>query len=246
MFRDHDDILVLDGVVKRFGGLTALDSVSLRVERSEIVGIIGPNGSGKTTLFANIAGFLTPNAGTIMFENRSIVGEPPFRICEMGLVRTFQITQPFGELTVAENVLVGAMRPCPKLAQARQKATEILNFVGLASQSRVQAGSLTIADRKRLELARALATKPKLLLLDEIMAGLRPTEVDAAIELIYKIRDMGVTVVVVEHLMHAVLALSERLYVLHHGSLIAEGKPEEVIHRPEVVDAYFGEPLGTT
>ena len=164
----------------------------------------------------------------------------------MGLVRTFQITQPFGELTVAENVLVGAMRPCPKLAQARQKATEILNFVGLASQSRVQAGSLTIADRKRLELARALATQPKLLLLDEIMAGLRPTEVDAAIELIYKIRDMGVTVVVVEHLMHAVLALSERLYVLHHGSLIAEGKPEEVIHRPEVVDAYFGEPLGTT
>ncbi|MGE3872506.1 MAG: ABC transporter ATP-binding protein [Parvibaculaceae bacterium] len=241
MSHDKQDMLDLQKVVKRFGGLTALDNVSLHVRRGEIVGIIGPNGSGKTTLFANIAGFQTPDSGSITFEGQSIVGRPPFRICEMGLVRTFQITQPFGDLTVADNVLVGAMRAIPRLAEAREKSAEVLEFVGLAPQARKQANGLTIADRKRLELARAIATQPKLLLLDEIMAGLRPAEVDTAIELIARIRRSGVTVVLVEHLMRAVMALSERLYVLHHGGLIAEGEPSEVIQRPEVVDAYFGE-----
>jgi branched-chain amino acid transport system ATP-binding protein len=234
-------LLVLEGVTRRFRGLTALDAVSMRVGAGEIVGIIGPNGSGKTTLFATISGFLRPHAGTITFEGRSLVGLRPSAANARGLARTFQIVQPFGGLTVRDNVIAGALRGGREtLADARRAAAAVLDLAGLAPVGDQLAATLTIADRKRLEIARALATRPRLLLLDEVMAGLRPAEVEAAIGLVRRIREAGVTVVVVEHLIRAVLALSERMYVLHHGRVIAEGEPRQVIHRPEVVGAYFG------
>jgi branched-chain amino acid transport system ATP-binding protein len=246
MANSGERLLILQGVSKRFGGLLALNNVSLQVNRGEIVGVIGPNGSGKTTLFATITGFLLAESGQIVFDGRSISGLQPFRICQLGIVRTFQLTQPFSGLTALENVLIGALHGGRPVRQAQNLALEILSFVGLADKASQRADELTIADLKRLELARALATQPKLLLLDEIMAGLRPGEVDLAVTLIRQIQQRGVTLIVVEHLMRAVMALSDRLYVLHHGSLIAEGEPEQVIHRPEVVDAYFGEHIVDT
>lgn len=234
-------LLELERVTKRFGGLTALDGVSLRVGAGEIVGIIGPNGSGKTTLFATASGFLRPEGGDIRFDGRSIVGLRPSRINALGLARTFQIVQPFAGLSVRENVLIGALRGGREtLATARRIAAEVLDLVGLSARAGQPAGNLTLPEQKRLEMARALATQPKLVLLDEIMAGLRPAEVDQAIGLLRQIRGRGVTLVIVEHLVRAVLALAERMYVLHHGSLIAEGRPDEVIHQPAVVEAYFG------
>ncbi|MFO1351668.1 MAG: ABC transporter ATP-binding protein [Gammaproteobacteria bacterium] len=237
-------LLALSGVTKRFGGLTALDGVTLQVAAGETVGVIGPNGSGKTTLFATIAGFLQADAGAIRFDDQSIADLRPFRICERGLVRTFQITQPFAELSVADNVLIGALHGGRPLSAARLLAMDTLAFVGLAPNAKRLAGELTLPGRKRLELARALATQPRLILLDEIMAGLRPTEVDEAIELLRAVRGRGITLVVVEHLMRAIVALADRLYVLHHGSVIAEGAPDEVMRLPAVVDAYFGESGG--
>ncbi len=235
-------LLELAGVTKRFGGLTAVDRVSLAVAAGEIVGVIGPNGSGKTTMFATVSGFLVPDEGEIRFEGRRIIGLRPSRVAALGIARTFQIVQPFAGLTVLDNVVAGALRGGREtLATARRVAAEVIDAVGLGPERTKLAGALPIAGRKRLEIARALATRPKLLLLDEVMAGLRPTEVDQAIALVRRIRDSGVTVIVVEHLMRAVLALSERLYVLHHGALIAEGEPREVIRRPDVVRAYFGE-----
>jgi branched-chain amino acid transport system ATP-binding protein len=234
-------LLVLDAVTKRFRGLTALDRVSMQVHAGEIVGVIGPNGSGKTTLFATMSGFLRLDGGAITMEGRSLTGLRPSAANARGLARTFQIVQPFGGLTVRDNVIAGALRGGrERLANARLAAAEVLDLMGLWPLRDQLAATLTIADRKRLEIARALATRPKLLLLDEVMAGLRPAEVEAAIALIRRIRDQGVTIIVVEHLIRAVLALSERMYVLHHGRVIAEGEPREVIHRPEVVAAYFG------
>jgi len=234
-------LLELERVTKRFGGLTALDGVSLRVGAGEIVGIIGPNGSGKTTLFATASGFLRPEGGDVRFDGRSIVGLRPSRINALGLARTFQIVQPFAGLSVRENVLIGALRGGREtLTAARRIAAEVLDLVELGAKAGQPAGNLTLPEQKRLELARALATQPRLVLLDEIMAGLRPGEVDQAIGLLRQIRGRGVTLVIVEHLVRAVLALAERMYVLHHGSLIAEGRPDEVIHQPAVVEAYFG------
>lgn len=234
-------LLELERVTKRFGGLTAVDRVSLAVEPREILGVIGPNGSGKTTLFATVSGFLRPDAGEVRFEGQPIAGLKPSRIAALGIARTFQVVQPFAGLTVLDNVVAGALRGGRERLQAAQRAAEeVIAQCGLAAERNKLAGALTIAGRKRLEIARALATRPKLLLLDEVMAGLRPTEVDQAIELVRSIRAAGVTVIVVEHLMRAVLALSERLYVLHHGALIAHGDPRAVIERPEVIEAYFG------
>jgi branched-chain amino acid transport system ATP-binding protein len=240
-----DGLLVLENVTKRFGGLTALDGVSMRVEAGEIVGVIGPNGSGKTTLFATVSGFLKPDGGRITFQGQSIVGLRPSRANALGLARTFQIVQPFAGISVRDNVVIGALGGGrERLATARRAADQVLELVGLIAKGGQLAGNLTLADQKRLELARALATRPRLVLLDEIMAGLTPAEVDQAIDLLRRIRAEGVTLVVVEHLIRAVLALAGRMYVLHHGSLIAEGRPDEVIHRPEVVDAYFGKAAG--
>jgi branched-chain amino acid transport system ATP-binding protein len=234
-------LLVVEEVTKRFGGLTALDRVSVAVEPGEIVGIIGPNGSGKTTLFATVSGFLRPEAGRIALDGDSIVGLRPSATSARGLARTFQIAQPFAGLSVLDNVVIGALRGGREsLARARAVAADVVDFVGLAAVRDRLAANVTLADRKRLEVARALATRPRLLLLDEVMAGLRPTEVDECIALVRRIRDQGVTVVLVEHLIRAVLALSERMYVLHHGRVIAAGAPQEVIHAPHVVSAYFG------
>jgi branched-chain amino acid transport system ATP-binding protein len=236
-----EKLLELYGVTKRFRGLTAVDQVSFSVSPGEIIGIIGPNGSGKTTTFSCVSGFLVPEEGDILFEGQSIKGHKPSDIALRGVARTFQVVQPFEDLSVVENVVIGALRGGEvALDEARAYAREITDFVGLGPVAEQLAGSLTIPGRKRLEIAKALATRPKLLLLDEVMAGLRPSEVDLAIKLVRAIRDKGITVILVEHLMRAVMALSERLLVLDHGALIAHGDPRSVIADPAVVEAYFG------
>ena len=235
-------LLQVQGLTKRFGGLTAVDQVSFEVPSGRIVGVIGPNGSGKTTLFANVSGFQTPNAGRVIFEGQDVTGFKPSALCALGIARTFQIVQPFAGLSVFDNVVTGALRGGRTgLVEAKAKASQVIGLCGLAPVARQLAGALPIAGRKRLEVARALATQPKLLLLDEVMAGLRPTEVDQAIELVRAIRANGVTVILVEHLMRAVMALSEELLVLQQGRLIARGDAREVVTRPEVVSAYFGQ-----
>lgn len=239
-------LLKLESVTKRFRGLTAVDRFNMTVDEGQIVGIVGPNGSGKTTTFACVSGFLRPEEGRVIFQGQDITGLQPYQIARLGISRTFQIVQSFEELTVLDNVVLGALKPDEanhsiSIAEARYRAAEVIDLVGLAPDALKLGGSLGIPGRKRLEIARALATRPKVLLLDEVMAGLRPVEVDQAVEIIRNIRDRGVTIVVVEHLMRAVLALSEKLYVIHHGALLAEGiDPREVLGRPEVVDAYFG------
>ena len=234
-------LLRVQGLTKRFGGLTAVDDVSFEVPAGRIVGVIGPNGSGKTTLFANVSGFQTPQAGEVWFEGRNVTGLKPSALCALGIARTFQIVQPFAGLSVFDNIVTGALRGGrTPLAQAQAKAAEVMALCGLAPVARQLAGALPIAGRKRLEVARAVATQPKLLLLDEVMAGLRPTEVDEAITLVRQIRASGVTVILVEHLMRAVMALSEELLVLQQGKLIARGAAREVVNRPDVISAYFG------
>jgi branched-chain amino acid transport system ATP-binding protein len=235
-------LLEVRHLTKRFGGLTAVDDVSFEVPAGRIVGVIGPNGSGKTTLFATVSGFLPPNGGQVVFDGRDVTGLQPSELCGLGIARTFQIVQPFAGLTVFDNVVAGALRGGRTgLAEAKARAAQVIDTCGLRAVSQSLAGSLPIAGRKRLEVARALATGPKLLLLDEVMAGLRPTEVDEAIRLVRTIRDGGVTVILVEHLMRAVMALSEELLVIQQGRLIARGDAREVVERPEVVRAYFGE-----
>lgn len=236
------NLLVVKNLVKRFGGLTAVDHVSFEVVPGRVLGVIGPNGSGKTTLFANVSGFQTPEAGEVIFDGQSITGLRPSEICSRGIARTFQIVQPFAGLSVFDNVVTGALRGGrTQLPEAKERAAQVIALCGLTPVANQLAGSLPIAGRKRLEVARALATQPKLLLLDEVMAGLRPTEVDQAVELIFAIRDSGITVILVEHLMRAVMALCEELMVLQQGKLIARGEPRAVCDLPEVVRAYFGE-----
>ena len=236
------DLLVVKNLVKRFGGLTAVDHVSFEVMPGRILGVIGPNGSGKTTLFANVSGFQTPEAGEVIFNGQSITGLRPSEICSRGIARTFQIVQPFAGLSVFDNVVTGALRGGrSQLPEAKERAAQVIAMCGLTPVANQLAGSLPIAGRKRLEVARALATQPKLLLLDEVMAGLRPSEVDQAVELIFAIRASGITVILVEHLMRAVMALCEELMVLQQGKLIARGEPRAVCDLPEVVRAYFGE-----
>jgi branched-chain amino acid transport system ATP-binding protein len=216
--------------------------VSFEIPEGQIVGVIGPNGSGKTTLFANVSGFQVPDAGRVVFGGQDITGKKPSAISALGIARTFQIVQPFAGLSVFDNIVTGALRGGRTgMEEARSKAAEVIRLCGLQPESDKLAGSLPIAGRKRLEVARALATRPRLLLLDEVMAGLRPTEVDEAIELIRTIRAGGVTVILVEHLMRAVIALSEHMLVLQQGRLIASGDPRVCLELPQVVQAYFGE-----
>jgi branched-chain amino acid transport system ATP-binding protein len=234
-------ILDIRGVTRRFRGLVALDNVSLTVQSGEIFAIIGPNGAGKTTLFNLVAGDLAPDAGEIHFDGRRIDGLPPERICRAGLARTFQIVRPFPDLTVLDNVAIGAMLHIPRMADARAAARDVLQRLDLADRGGHLARSLTLPDRKRLEVARALATRPKLLLLDEVMAGLRPTETDRIVSLLRDInREHGVTIVLIEHVMRAVVALADRAHVLHHGATIAQGTPAEVIRDPAVIHSYLG------
>ncbi len=227
-------------VSKSFGGLKAVDRASLDVAPGEIVGLIGPNGAGKTTLFATIAGFHRPDAGTVTFEGKPITGLAPHRICAAGMVRTFQITQPFAGISVRENIMVGAYLHTADRHLAAREAEAVAGLVGMKDQLDQRGADLTVAGRKRLELARALATGPRLLLLDEVMAGLNPTEIVEIVGVIRNIRASGVTILLIEHVMQAVTSLAERVYVLNQGRMIAEGTPAAIADNEEVIEAYLG------
>lgn len=233
-------MLKLSGLTKIFGGLKAVDNASLSVDEGRIVALIGPNGAGKTTLFSCIAGFQPVDAGRVEFMGEDITGLPVHQIARRGMVRTFQITQPFAKLSVHENIAVGAYQKYPDREQAWEHARRVGEQVGMGAILEQPAADLTVAGRKRLELARTLATGPKLLLLDEVMAGLNPSEILEIIAIIQKIRASGVTVLLIEHVMQAVMSLSEHIYVLSYGKIIAEGKPREVVSNHAVIEAYLG------
>lgn len=235
------DILQIRGLRKNFGGLAAIRDVDFSVRRGEILGLIGPNGAGKTTLFHLVTGFYPSDAGEIRFNGGDITGlRPPFRICKKGMSRTFQLVKPFLNISVLDNVAVGAYCHISSPFQARRKAEEVIQFVGLGSYRDYLSSSLTLSNRKRLELARALATDPELLLLDETMAGLNPKEIDDMILLLRKISERGITLIIIEHVMRAVMTLSDRVVVLHHGEKIAEGTPHEISKDETVIKAYLG------
>jgi len=237
-------ILELKKVRKFFGGVKAVESFSLDVGEGEIVGLIGPNGAGKSTLFNCVAGVFPPTNGEILFQGAKINNQKPWDLCRKGLARTFQIVKPFASRTVLYNVMVGAFATTDKRAAAEQRALEVLHDLHMEGKKDLRAGNLTIADRKRLEIAKALATRPKLLLLDEVMAGLRPTEVDEMVTVIKRLREGGMTIFVIEHIMRAIMALSDRIAVLHFGTKIAEGPPHEIAHDERVIKAYLGEDYG--
>jgi branched-chain amino acid transport system ATP-binding protein len=236
-------LLEVHNVSRAFGGLLAVSSVSLAIVRGEILGLIGPNGAGKTTLFNLISGFYRPSSGEIRLDGQIISGLRPDAICARGLARTFQLVKPFPKMTVLENVMVGAFKHTNQRQPAMERAGQWVDFVGLGDQARQPAGALTLSDRKRLELARALATQPRLLLLDEVMSGLTPAESMTFVDLVRQIRERDITVLVIEHVMPAIMALSDRIAALHHGQLIAIGAPQEVVRNPAVVEAYLGEEL---
>jgi len=241
-------ILEVKNLYKSFAGLMATNNISFSMQEGEILGLIGPNGSGKTTLFNLISGFLAPDSGQVAFEEKDITGQKPHRICKAGMTRTFQIVKPFPQLTTLQNVMVGSSygRECSKnIKQSAEEAEEVLEFTGLSSKKMILGEQLGLADRKRLEIARALATKPKLLLLDEVMAGLTPNETEEAMHLIKAIREKGVTIMVVEHVMRAVLGLSDRIMVISAGEKIAEGVPAEIINNQQVIEAYLGSRYAT-
>ena len=237
-------LLEVRGMTKRFGGLAAVSEVSFDLQGGEILGLIGPNGSGKTTLVNLVTGALPRTAGEVRFRGGSIHGLSPHAIGRLGVSRTFQIVKPFRNLTVIENVMVGALfgsrGGAPSLAEARSRAEEVLDFVSLSHRAQTAADGLNVPERKRMELARALAMRPAVLLLDEVMAGLNPAEIDAAVALIKRIRDRGTTLIVIEHVMRAIRDLSDRIMVLFHGEKLTEGPPVEVLNNPEVVSAYLG------
>jgi len=233
-------MLEIASVSKRFGGLTAVAEASLSVRDGEIVALIGPNGAGKTTLFGIAAGFIPADSGSVRFAGEEILGLPPHLVARRGLVRTFQIVQPFAGLTVRENVAVGCQLHADSRQSALAEAAEVARRVGMAHLIDRPASTLTIAGRKRLELARALATRPRLLLLDEVMAGLNPTEIAELLPIVRAIRAAGVTLLLTEHVMQAVMSLAERVYVLNDGRIIAEGSPAAIVENPRVVEAYLG------
>ena len=234
------DALVIRGLSKRFGGLRAVQEVSFTVKENETVALIGPNGAGKTTSFNLITGFHRPDAGSVLAYGREIVGLKPHDICAHGLARTFQVAKPFGAMTVLDNVMTGAFLRDKNTAAARDKAREAIEFVGLSAREQTAAKDLTTIDQRRLEMARALATEPRLLLLDEVMAGLNPAEIDQAVALVGKLSQRGLTIVIVEHVMRAIMAVARHIVVLDHGQKIAEGAPKEIVENPEVIRAYLG------
>jgi branched-chain amino acid transport system ATP-binding protein len=237
-------ILEGEGVTKYFGGLAAISKVDFAVEQGEIYGLIGPNGAGKTTLFNLISAALVPKPGIIRFKGENITGKKPYQICRKGIARTFQTVKVFANMPVFENVRLGALFGTAtgmSAADAAREATELLDFVGLSAMSATPAKDLTLSNQKRLEVARALATKPELLMLDEMMAGLNATEVAQGTELVTRIRDNGVTIIMIEHVMKAIMSVCDRVMVLHHGEKIAEGTPQEIASSKKVIEVYLGE-----
>jgi branched-chain amino acid transport system ATP-binding protein len=234
------EALVIRGLSKRFGGLRAVQDVSFAVKENATVALIGPNGAGKTTSFNLITGFHRPDAGSVSAFGREMVGLRPHDICAHGLARTFQVAKPFGAMTVLANVMTGAFLRDKRIEAARAKAREAIAFVGLSAKEQTAARDLTTIDQRRLEMARALATEPRLLLLDEVMAGLNPSEIDQAVALMGKLSQRGLTIVIVEHVMRAIMAVAQHIVVLDHGQKIAEGQPKEIVENPEVIRAYLG------
>ena len=237
-------ILEVKAVSKRFGGLQALLKVTFDLPEGQILGLIGPNGAGKTTLFNVINGIHSPEEGRVIFRDMDITGKKPYQLARLGLARTHQIVRPLNDLTVRENVMVGSCfgREDRGMGEAAQISEEILSFVGLQERSHQLAGSLNVAQKKRLEMARALASKPYLLLLDEVLAGLNPSEIATMVETIRKIREQGITIIMIEHVMHAVMNVSDRIIVLDYGQQIAEGTPQEIANNEQVIEAYLGNP----
>jgi branched-chain amino acid transport system ATP-binding protein len=234
-------VLTLESVTKRFGGLTAVRAVSLEVRAGDLLGIIGPNGAGKTTLFNVMSGYYRPEEGRVRFDGHDVTGLPAHAISRLGLTRTFQIVKPFGNLSVADNVMIGALTRLPRVRDARIEAERVIGLCGLGPHAHARARALPIALRKRLEVARALATRPRLLLLDEVMAGLNPAELAGIVELVRRVHAEGVTLIVIEHIMAAMMRLAQRIVMLHHGEKIAEGTPQAIAHDRRVIDAYLGE-----
>ncbi len=235
-------LLQVQGLGKAFRGLRAVADASFEVPEGAIVALIGPNGAGKTTIFNMVAGAFAPSEGEIRFAGRRIDGLRPDQVCAAGIGRTFQIVKPFAGLSVLDNVVVGALQRCPDVPAARALAAQVLERLGLAARRDAPGSALTLPDRKRLEVARALATQPRLLLLDEVMAGLRPTECDQMVEVLRTLnRQDGVTILLIEHVMRAVMALAQHIVVLHHGQIVARGTPDQVVRDPAVLECYLGE-----
>jgi branched-chain amino acid transport system ATP-binding protein len=237
-------VLEVEQLSRRFGGLTAVDDVSFSLDEATVLGVIGPNGAGKSTLINLITGHLKPSSGRVMVGGRDVTGAQPWAIADTRVARTFQIVKPFRDLTVRENVAIGAMFGPSRAGSTREAiahAGEVLERVGLADKADAEPGELSVADARRLELAKALAMRPRLLLLDEVMAGLRPREIEGALELIRSLRDEGMTILVVEHVMKAILSISDSVLVMHEGSELVHGKPQEVMEDERVIEAYLGQ-----
>lgn len=234
-------ILEIRNITKKFGSLVANEDVSFTVGEKEIVSLIGPNGAGKTTLFNSIAGFYPPTSGTVLFHGKDITGLPSYKICKLGVTRTFQIVQTLKEMTVEENIMTGAFLHTNSAKKAREAAGEILELTGMTAKKDVLGGSLTIVDKKRVEIARALATKPELLMLDECMAGLNQTEIKDVMQLCLTLREKGLSLLVVEHIMEAIMPISDKIVVLNAGKKIAEGLPKDIVNNEEVIKAYLGD-----
>jgi len=238
--QNHMSILSADNLTKNFGGLMAVGNLSFELGKGEILALIGPNGAGKTTVFNCLSGFLPPDEGQVTFNGKLLTGLQPFQICQLGMARTFQIVKPFPTISVLDNVMVGALSREKSTAEAKKRSLEIIEFTGLSRMAAKEAQGLPLPLRKRLELARALATQPKVLLLDEVMAGLNPTEVDELIALLKKINRQGISILLIEHVMRGVMALSKRVIVINYGIQIAAGSPEDVVKDEQVIEAYLG------
>jgi len=234
-------MLEVKSLTKYFGGLAAVRDLSFKVEKGQIFGLIGPNGAGKTTVFNMINGFYPPTSGAVLYKGESIAGLKPNVVCKKGIARTFQVVKPLSRMTVLENVMASAFCRVNSIEEARQEALKTLEFCGLTHRKDYLAKSLTIGNRKRLEITRTMATRPEVLLLDETAAGLNPTELDQAIALIRKIRDQGVTILIVEHIMKVIMSISDRIHAINYGQTITEGTPQEVANNKAVIEAYLGE-----